>query len=153
MTLWKHKGKEKSGVQVSFLWNCQVIELSISCCGRLQYGVKISLITSFKDTCFIEIVPKQHKSERGHYNSFFILKSHLAIVCIMLAYISSTNFVQGYGKQCIWTCLLTWKYMKMTFGLCTHWSESVLCHFLYLNNDILFSSCRNSLELLGRGPL
>jgi hypothetical protein len=119
----------------------------------LQYGVKISLITSFKDTCFIEIVPKQHKSERGHYNSFFILKSHLAIVCIMLAYISSTNFVQGYGKQCIWTCLLTWKYMKMTFGLCTHWSESVLCHFLYLNNDILFSSCRNSLELLGRGPL
>jgi hypothetical protein len=65
------------------------------------YGVKISLITSFKDTCFIEIVPKQHKSKRGHYNSFFILKSHLAIVCIMLAYISSTNFVQGYGKQCV----------------------------------------------------
>jgi hypothetical protein len=93
--------------------------------------VKISLITSFKDTCFIEIVPKQHKSKRGRYNSFFILKSHLAIVCIMLAYISSTNFVQGYGEQCVWTCLLTWKYMEMSFGLCTHWSESVLCQFLY----------------------
>ncbi len=33
----------------------------------LQYGVKISLITSFKDTCFIEITPTEQKSERGIY--------------------------------------------------------------------------------------
>ena len=31
----------------------------------VQYGVKISLITSFKDTCFIEIAPTEQKSERG----------------------------------------------------------------------------------------
>jgi hypothetical protein len=29
------------------------------------YGVKISLITSFKDTCFIEIVPTEQKSKRA----------------------------------------------------------------------------------------
>jgi hypothetical protein len=46
--------------------------------------------------------------------------------------------VQGYDKQCIWTCLLTWKYMKMSFGLCTHWSESVLCQFLYLTMTFCF---------------
>jgi hypothetical protein len=48
------------------------------------YGVKISLITSFKDTCFIEIVPKQHKSKREihlsfwaevHYNSIYPLEN------------------------------------------------------------------------------
>ena len=32
---------------------------------RGQYGVKIRLITSFKDTCFIEIVPTKEKSPRG----------------------------------------------------------------------------------------
>jgi hypothetical protein len=33
----------------------------------VQYGVKISLITSFKDTCFIEITPDEQKSTRGLY--------------------------------------------------------------------------------------
>jgi hypothetical protein len=51
--------------------NCQMIVLNINCCNGLQYGVKISLITSFKDTCFIEIVPKQHKSKRGHSHVFY----------------------------------------------------------------------------------
>jgi len=35
------------------------------------YGVKISLITSFKDTCFIEITPTEQKSEREMYLSFW----------------------------------------------------------------------------------
>jgi hypothetical protein len=35
------------------------------------YGVKISLITSFKDTCFIEIVPTEQKSKREMYLSFW----------------------------------------------------------------------------------
>lgn len=35
------------------------------------YGMKISLITSFKDTCFIEIVPAQQKSQQGLYLSFW----------------------------------------------------------------------------------
>lgn len=30
-----------------------------------QYGVKIFVITSFKDTCYIEILPQIQKSERG----------------------------------------------------------------------------------------
>ena len=31
----------------------------------LQYGVKIFVITSFKDTCYIEILPNVQKSNRG----------------------------------------------------------------------------------------
>jgi len=36
-----------------------------------SYGMKISLITSFKDTCLIEIVPAQQKSQQGLYLSFW----------------------------------------------------------------------------------
>lgn len=32
----------------------------------LQYGVKIFVITSFKDTCYIEILPHVSKSSRGN---------------------------------------------------------------------------------------
>ncbi|KAG0566913.1 hypothetical protein KC19_7G097000 [Ceratodon purpureus] len=35
------------------------------------YGVKISLITSFKDTCFVEIMPSARKSTREIYLSFW----------------------------------------------------------------------------------
>lgn len=31
----------------------------------LQYGVKIFVITSFKDTCYIEILPNVERSIRG----------------------------------------------------------------------------------------
>lgn len=31
----------------------------------MQYGVKILVITSFRDTCYIEILPTIQKSERG----------------------------------------------------------------------------------------
>lgn len=33
----------------------------------LQYGIKIFVITSFKDTCYIEILPSIQKSERGKF--------------------------------------------------------------------------------------
>ncbi|KAG0583118.1 hypothetical protein KC19_3G111300 [Ceratodon purpureus] len=35
------------------------------------FGMKISLITSFKDSCFIEIIPVQQKSQRGLFLSFW----------------------------------------------------------------------------------
>jgi hypothetical protein len=31
----------------------------------MQYGVKIFVMTSFKDTCYIEIQPKVQKSNKG----------------------------------------------------------------------------------------
>ena len=31
----------------------------------LQYGVKMFVITSFKDTCYIEILPNVERSKRG----------------------------------------------------------------------------------------
>lgn len=31
----------------------------------MQYGVKIFIMTSFKDTCYIEIQPKVQKSNKG----------------------------------------------------------------------------------------
>ncbi|KAA3485733.1 OTU domain-containing protein isoform X1 [Gossypium australe] len=36
----------------------------------LQYGVKIFVITSFKDTCYIEILPNVKKSKRGTITHF-----------------------------------------------------------------------------------
>ncbi|XP_022859870.1 uncharacterized protein LOC111380518 isoform X1 [Olea europaea var. sylvestris] len=36
-----------------------------------SYGVKILVITSFKDTCYIEILPKDQKSKRVIYLSFW----------------------------------------------------------------------------------
>lgn len=37
----------------------------------VQFGVRISLITSFRDTCFIEITPVVQKSKREIYLSFW----------------------------------------------------------------------------------
>ncbi|KAG6415369.1 hypothetical protein SASPL_122780 [Salvia splendens] len=37
----------------------------------LQYGIKIFVITSFKDTCYIEILPNIQKSERVIFLSFW----------------------------------------------------------------------------------
>jgi len=34
-------------------------------CCLLQYGVKVFILTSFKDTCYIEILPVAEKSRRG----------------------------------------------------------------------------------------
>lgn len=31
----------------------------------MQYGLKIFVLTSFKDTCYIEILPNIQKSNRG----------------------------------------------------------------------------------------
>ncbi|GFP91850.1 hypothetical protein PHJA_001329000, partial [Phtheirospermum japonicum] len=47
-----------------------------------QFGIKIFIITSFKDTCYIEIIPQIQKSDRTiflsfwaevHYNSIYPL--------------------------------------------------------------------------------
>ncbi|RWW68393.1 hypothetical protein BHE74_00024083 [Ensete ventricosum] len=45
----------------------------LCCCefSVLQYGVKIFVITSFKDTCYIEILPSVHKSNRVIFLSFW----------------------------------------------------------------------------------
>lgn len=47
---------------------CLIQHLSnTGCLLLLQYGVKIFVITSFKDTCYIEILPHVQKSNRGMF--------------------------------------------------------------------------------------
>jgi hypothetical protein len=41
----------------------------------MQYGAKIFVITSFKDTCYIEIHPKVEKSKRGTIIIFPIISN------------------------------------------------------------------------------
>lgn len=41
----------------------------------LQYGVKIFVMTSFKDTCYIEIQPKVQKSNKGIRITHFLYSS------------------------------------------------------------------------------
>ena len=45
-----------------------------------QYGVKIFVITSFKDTCYIEILPQIQKSGRG--KTVLVLVKLLIYVCM-----------------------------------------------------------------------
>lgn len=40
---------------------------------NVQYGLKIFVLTSFKDTCYIEILPKIQKSNRGRVLFFYFL--------------------------------------------------------------------------------
>lgn len=49
-----------SGTDCRFLGDLLIVVLHF-----LQYGIKIFVITSFKDTCYIEILPNIQKSERG----------------------------------------------------------------------------------------
>lgn len=48
---------------------------------NLQYGVKIFVITSFKDTCYIEINPHVQRSKRGNN-----IKSLVLFILIMQIY-------------------------------------------------------------------
>jgi hypothetical protein len=51
------------------------------CLDRLvQYGVKIFVLTSFRDTCYIEILPVVEKSKRGSVYFIFILLMLLSIL-------------------------------------------------------------------------
>lgn len=45
----------------------------------LQYGVKILVITSFKDTEYIEILPDVERSTRGIFDNFFELFQYLNV--------------------------------------------------------------------------
>ena len=49
----------------------------------MQYGVKIFVMTSFKDTCYIEIQPKVVKSNKGIL-IFFVSTSKCVVVLVML---------------------------------------------------------------------
>jgi hypothetical protein len=46
----------------------------------VQYGVKIFVLTSFRDTCYIEILPVVEKSKRGSVYFIFILLMLLSIL-------------------------------------------------------------------------
>ncbi|XP_042451247.1 OVARIAN TUMOR DOMAIN-containing deubiquitinating enzyme 9-like isoform X3 [Zingiber officinale] len=48
-----------------------LVELKVQGDGNCQYGVKIFVITSFKDTCYIEILPGTQKSKRVIFLSFW----------------------------------------------------------------------------------
>jgi hypothetical protein len=48
--------------------------------GLVQYGVKIFVLTSFRDTCYIEILPVVEKSKRGSVYFFYLLLMLLSIL-------------------------------------------------------------------------
>ena len=45
-------------------------------CFILQFGAKICLLTSFRDTCFIEIVPQLQAPQRGMITYGFHVSAH-----------------------------------------------------------------------------
>lgn len=61
----------------------------------LQYGVKIFVITSFKDTCYIEILPNIQKSERG--TSYSYLQSWLITFDMFGNYPNAWTFTTSYA--------------------------------------------------------
>ncbi|XP_071934869.1 OVARIAN TUMOR DOMAIN-containing deubiquitinating enzyme 9 isoform X3 [Coffea arabica] len=65
---------------VSSFFECDFAFIVTNACHLIQYGVRIFVITSFKDTCYIEILPQIQKSDRiitlsfwaeVHYNSIY----------------------------------------------------------------------------------
>lgn len=52
----------------------------------LQYGVKIFVITSFKDTCSIEILPQMQKSNRGKFCTGSFFNTVFPFVTIFLSF-------------------------------------------------------------------
>jgi hypothetical protein len=50
----------------------------------VQYGVKIFVMTSFKDTCYIEIQPKVQKSNKGMQLIPAVLKGRRTKTVVML---------------------------------------------------------------------
>jgi hypothetical protein len=48
--------------------------------GLVQYGVKIFVLTSFRDTCYIEILPVVEKSKRGSVYFIYLLLMLLSIL-------------------------------------------------------------------------
>lgn len=65
-----------------------------------HFGVRISLITSFKDTCFIEIVPAEQKSVREIYLSFWAEVHYNSIY--PLGDIYSRVYTQHQSKKRHW---------------------------------------------------
>ncbi|XP_024381135.1 OVARIAN TUMOR DOMAIN-containing deubiquitinating enzyme 9 [Physcomitrium patens] len=61
-----------------------------------HFGVKISLITSFRDTCFIEIIPEQQKSPREIYLSFWA-EIHYNSIYPVGSYYQDTH--ERHGKK------------------------------------------------------
>lgn len=63
----------------------------------LQYGIKIFVITSFKDTCYIEILPSIQKSERGKF--LLLLKIHSTLIIIYLFSSCSSTALQTFNTS------------------------------------------------------
>ena len=63
--------------------SCIALPDSVICCILWQFGIKIFVVTSFKDTCYIEILPQtEQKSNRSklcfkHFVSFRFVSSLL----------------------------------------------------------------------------
>ncbi len=97
----------------------------------VQYGVKISLITSFKDTCFIEIVPTEQKSKRGLYLCLLPLVYSLKIyhVCSLWLMKLQILLMSIVNLKHHWE----WTWMKHVFSLTASilwiptWSWLMIC--------------------------
>ncbi|GJN40409.1 hypothetical protein PR202_gb29616 [Eleusine coracana subsp. coracana] len=59
-----------------------LVELKVNGDGNCQYGVKIFILTSFRDTCYIEILPIVEKSKRAEEKLNIILFIMNTVICL-----------------------------------------------------------------------
>lgn len=140
--------KEKSGVQVSFLWNCQVIELK----HKLFWGIAVWCEDFFDHLLqghmfYWDCTQTAQIQERSL--QFFLHPEESLGYCLHHAAIYFINKL----------CARLWQAMRLNLKVHedVFWVMYTLIWECSLSifvsdNDILFS-CRNSFELLGRGPL
>lgn len=69
-------------------------------CFILQFGAKICLLTSFRDTCFIEIVPQLQAPQRG------MITYGLYVLLHKLSSIISMHTI-SWNKQCVFNSILS----------------------------------------------
>lgn len=114
-----------------------------------QYGVKIFVITSFKDTCYIEILPSTQKSKRGMYN----LLVETTLVFLLQVFVR-LNKVKGL--PCLSVLYVVHHYTtSVSSGLYSRRlpHPPSLCFFFSVSIIMKFLACSNISELLGRGAL
>ncbi|RRT38036.1 hypothetical protein B296_00037153 [Ensete ventricosum] len=85
-----------------------LVERKVQGDGNCQYGVKIFVITSFKDTCYIEILPSVQKSNRViflsfwaevHYNSIYPEGGECIILCLNDSPIICISYESKYEEE------------------------------------------------------
>lgn len=125
------------------------VELIVTyACFILQYGVKIFVMTSFKETCCIEILPNFQKKKQGKFLTLIFILTRVSLKFSGSFYMVMPLFMTHYSFFCwfIWKmAIFTLFLSSCSFSLSPAYVLSFspplsICFFPFLRIHALFSS-------------